>query len=162
MLVFTVVLPVVTGHLLRRLSGGLSDRTTDRAGIMANLAILGIIAIAVGLRRSELSQVAWSLLGILAIINVGGYLAGYAGGLGFGLPEPMRRALTLEVGMQNAGAGTALAISLFGEDSTALIPCILYTFGCMLTGTTLATLWRHFAPSKDAADLPETVAGEVT
>ena len=57
----------------------------------------------------------------------------------------MRRALTLEVGMQNAGAGIVLARQLFGNDSPAVIPCVLYTFGCMLTGTLLATVW-HWRP----------------
>lgn len=150
MLVFTIVLPVIAGHILHRLRGGISSRMTHLAGVAANLAILGIIAIAVGLRRAELEQVAWSVLGLLAIINLGGYLAGYAGGATAGLPEPMRRALTLEVGMQNAGAGTALAIALFGPQSAAIIPCILYTFGCMLTGTILATIWSRIAPATEA------------
>jgi BASS family bile acid:Na+ symporter len=66
----------------------------------------------------------------------------------------MRRALTLEVGMQNAGAGTALAIHLFGESSPATIPCVLYTFGCMLTGTVLATIWRNFVPDEEASEQP--------
>lgn len=160
MLVWTVVLPVIVGHLLRRFSGGLSERTLALSGTIANLAILGIIAIAVGLRRGELQQVAWSLLGILALINVGGYLAGYTGGRAAGLPEPMRRALTLEVGMQNAGAGTALAISLFGAESIAIIPCILYTFGCMLTGTVLATVWGFIKPQHGSDELPDAAAAE--
>ncbi len=152
MLVFTIVLPVVCGHLLRRYARGIVERTAAVFHIVANLAILGIIATAVGLRRTELQEVAWSLLGILAIINLGGYLAGYFGGATVSLPEPMRRALTLEVGMQNAGAGTALAIHLFGEGSAATIPCILYTFGCMLTGTMLANLWHHVTPVGEQND----------
>lgn len=162
MLVLTVVLPVVAGHGLRRLSGGFSEQETAWSGVIANLAILSIIAIAVGLRRSELQQIAWSLLGILFMINLGGYVAGYVGGIAVRLPEPMRRALTLEVGMQNAGAGTALAIALFGPESVAIIPCILYTFGCMLTGTTLATIWRQFAPQQSIDELPDTDSGTAT
>lgn len=147
MLLLTVVLPVVSGHLLRRFTGGF-ERATGMLQTVANLAILGIIAIAIALKRNELQEITWSLLGILAAINIGGYLAGYFGGVATKIPEPMRRALTLEVGMQNAGAGTALAIHLFGESSPATIPCVLYTFGCMLTGTILATIWRNFVPGE--------------
>ena len=153
MLVLTIVLPVISGHMLCRIAGGTSKRLAGISAIMANLAILGIIAIAVGLQRGKLESVAWSLLGLLVIINAGGYFAGYFGGLAVRLPERMRRALTLEVGMQNAGAGTALAIHLFGPDSSAIIPCIIYTFGCMLTGTILATIWHNFPPASDR--LPE-------
>ncbi|MCH2201162.1 MAG: bile acid:sodium symporter family protein [Fuerstiella sp.] len=149
MLVLTIVLPVIYGHLLCRCLGGFSTAVLTASGIGANLAILAIIAIAVGLKRNALQEAAWTVVGILAIINAGGYLAGYFGGLSVRLPEPMRRALTLEVGMQNAGAGTALALHLFGEGSPAVVPCILYTFGCMLTGTILASVWHQAGPARN-------------
>ena len=79
------------------------------APTVANLSILAIIAIAVALNRDGVTQASGALLLALAVVNAGGYLAGYFGGAAFRLPEPMRRALTLEVGMQNAGAGIALA-----------------------------------------------------
>jgi BASS family bile acid:Na+ symporter len=50
----------------------------------------------------------------------------------------MGRALILEIGMQNAGLGTALAADLFRSQPRVMIPTALYTFGCMLTGTLLA------------------------
>jgi len=55
------------------------------------------------------------------------------------LNEPMRRALTLEIGMQNAGLGTVMALDILPE--AASIPTAAYTFGCMLTGTMLARVW---------------------
>jgi bile acid:Na+ symporter, BASS family len=57
------------------------------------------------------------------------------------LPSAMRRALTLEVGMQNAGLGTMLVLRLFADTPAAAIPTAAYTFGCMLTGTVLAQVW---------------------
>ena len=77
----------------------------------------------------------------LLIVNVGGYLAGYRAGWAMRLPEPMRRALTLEIGMQNAGLGTVMALSLFPNQPAAAILPATYTFGCMLTGTILARIW---------------------
>ncbi|MCP4787092.1 MAG: bile acid:sodium symporter family protein [Fuerstiella sp.] len=142
LLVLQVVLPVVIGHLLNRFHEGFRRLADVAASTVANLSILAIIAIAVALNRSGVTQASGALLLALAVVNAGGYLAGYFGGATFRLPEPMRRALTLEVGMQNAGAGIALAKQLFGSESTAVIPCILYTFGCMLTGTILATIWQ--------------------
>ena len=46
-------------------------------------------------------------------LNLLGYCAGYFGGKAIGLDSGMRRALTIEVGMQNAGLGTALAMKFF-------------------------------------------------
>ncbi|MEZ6123960.1 MAG: bile acid:sodium symporter family protein [Planctomycetaceae bacterium] len=143
LMLLQIVTPVVTGHLLSRRFTAFRRLSQDWASVVANLSILAIISIAVALNRSGVSQASGWLIAVLAIINAGGYLCGYFGGSMFGLDEPMRRALTLEVGMQNAGAGIALAKALFGADSPALIPCILYTFGCMLTGTVLATVWNR-------------------
>jgi BASS family bile acid:Na+ symporter len=79
-------------------------------------------------------------------VNIGGYLAGYSGGAALRLPEPMRRALTLEVGMQNAGLGAALAVALFPDQPEIAVAPAIYTFGCMLTGTALATAWSIRRP----------------
>lgn len=43
----------------------------------------------------------------------GGCRAGYLSAVLLRLPEPMRRALTLEIGMQNAGLGATLTSQLF-------------------------------------------------
>ncbi len=149
LLVTQIVLPVIAGHLLSRYWGGFRRIAGKVAPIAANLAILGVIAIAVALKRDEVRSASMVVVLPLLGINLLGYLSGYAGGRLLGYNEPMRRALTLEVGMQNAGAGTTIAIQLFGNDSAAIIPCVVYTFGCMLTGTILASVWNHFPPRQD-------------
>ncbi len=107
----------------------------------------------VAANRDRLMEVGGLLVAVLLMINLVGYAAGYAVGTWAGIPEGYRRALTLEVGMQNAGLGTALAASLYGADTIATIPTAAYTFGCMLTGTILAVLWhrRGRRPSVTAA-----------
>jgi BASS family bile acid:Na+ symporter len=147
-LLWTVVIPVVVGHLLS-LRFPNWEPTARRIGpLVANLTILWIIAVVVGLNRGRL--VAWSsdvplaaLLAALVGVNAGGYLAGYAGGAVMKLPEAMRRALTLEVGMQNAGLGAVLAGQLFAAREAIAIAPAMYTFGCMLTGTILSTVWSR-------------------
>ena len=141
MLVLTVVLPVLAGHLLSRQFPGLEQRSRRFGATVANLAILWIIAVVVGLNRERLAEFRVDLLAALLGINLLGYTAGYFGGWGLRLPEPMRRALTLEVGMQNAGLGATLATQLFPNETATAIAPAMYTFGCMLTGTMLARLW---------------------
>lgn len=151
LLLLQIVLPVVAGHALARWSERFRRLAEWSGPAIANLAILLIIAVAVSLKRSEVRGASLTVILPLLVINLLGYAAGYFGGRWFRYPEPMRRALTLEVGMQNAGAGTALAIQLFGEESAAIIPCVVYTFGCMLTGTLLASFWHHRPLAADPA-----------
>ena len=54
LLLLRVVLPVIGGHLVRRLFS-LSQRQLEAAGVIANLAILAVIAIAVAGKRADQS-----------------------------------------------------------------------------------------------------------
>ena len=138
-----VVLPVVLGHVLSRWSATWNALAHRLGAIIANLTILWIIAVVVALNRDKLSRLDAVLLAALLTLNLGGYLAGFLGGFLLRLTDPMRRALTLEIGMQNAGLGTLLALGLFKDDPATALPAAMYTFGCMFTGTVLARLWAE-------------------
>jgi BASS family bile acid:Na+ symporter len=140
-LLLTVVLPVLAGYLVSQRMPRWESRINRLGTLVANATIVWIIATVVGSTRDKLSVLDLTLLAALVLVNVLGYLAGYLGGAMAGLSEPMRRALTIEVGMQNAGLGAVLAKQLFGEQSAATIAPAMYTFGCMLTGTLLARAW---------------------
>ena len=141
LLLLMVVLPVIAGHLSVIFMPKLESSARRAGPMVANLVILWIIAVIVGLNRGLLATRDVNLMSALLAINVMGYGAGYLSGWAFRFQEPLRRALTLEVGMQNAGLGATLATQLFPErDGTAIAPA-LYTFGCMLTGSVLAQYW---------------------
>jgi BASS family bile acid:Na+ symporter len=140
-LLLTVVIPVIAGYLTKRRVSAVRRSAESIAPQVATVALLWIIASVVAGNRDRLSQVAISLIVGLLVMNLLGYIGGYAVGRVARMPRAMRRALTLEVGMQNAGLGTALAASLLGGDSLAQIPTAAYTFGCMLTGTFVAAVW---------------------
>lgn len=143
LLVVQVVGPVVAGHLAAR-HVSLLQQWMDRSGAdLANLSILWIIAVVVNANHTRLLQAGPPIIGALLIVNVLGYTAGYSGGRLIGLPEGMRRALTLEVGMQNAGLGASMAQQLFADRNLIALPPALYTFGCMLTGSLLALYWSR-------------------
>ena len=140
-LMLTVVGPVLLGFTLCRFSRHLTLWMKRWGSTLANLVILWLIAVIVGLNRGNLGKATLLSIGALLLINVLGYLAGYLGGLVLRMPEDKRRALTLEIGMQNAGLGAALSREFFkSQPAIALLPA-LYTFGCMLTGTLLARVW---------------------
>lgn len=164
-LTWTVVLPVVAGHLVGRRFAQHRAAFRTVAGTIANFTILWIIAVVVAVNRNRLSQLTLLLPCVLLLLNVIGYAAGYLAGHVLRIDRPMRRALTLEIGMQNAGLGSTLALSLFAASAgqeVALAPA-LYTFGCMLTGTALAATWgladdlvarRAAAPAPEAQPVP--------
>lgn len=140
-LAYQVVLPVLGGFVVCQLVSVVRPWLQAISGPVANLAILWIIAVVVGLSRERLMAATTAVLAALLLLNIAGYTAGWSSGRLMKLPEGMRRALTLEVGMQNAGVGTVLATQLFPSQELVVIPPAVYTFGCMLTGTILAAYW---------------------
>ncbi|RMG33989.1 MAG: bile acid:sodium symporter family protein [Planctomycetota bacterium] len=124
----------------------------SHGSMVANLAILWIIASVVADNRRNLILSAPLLWGTLLGINLLGYAAGWSAATALRLDERERRALTLEVGMQNAGLGTVLAQQLFPGHAAIALPAALYTFGCMATGTLLAQWWS-VAVSTRAGDV---------
>lgn len=148
LLALLVALPTIVGYVGARRYATVR-RLANRFGpLLASVALLWIIASVVAANRVRLLDVGVMLVATLLTINLVGYAAGYGVGRWAGLPTRYRRALTLEVGMQNAGLGTALAVSLYGVNTVATIPTAAYTFGCMLTGTVLAVFWNRSTPAR--------------
>lgn len=158
-LLLTVVLPVLIGHSLCRLSKPFAHIAEPAAGVIANVAILWIVAVVVGLNRERLGQATLGILAPLLLLNIAGYSAGWLGGRLLAIEARMRTALMLEVGMQNAGLGATLAVGLFPDRPEAAVPPALYTFGCMVTGVIVALGMRSIherhslhPPNVDAVD----------
>lgn len=151
-----VVAPVVAGFCLAQSFARIRVFQSFAEGV-ANLSILWIIATVVGINRGRLEAVTLQVFIALLLLNMLGYAAGWWGGVVLKLPDSMRRALTLEVGMQNAGLGAALATTLFPDLPSAALPPALYAFGCMLTGTMLAQ-WMGRRASDDSVAATTTSA----
>lgn len=74
------------------------------------------------------------------ILNIYGMSAGYGVGSLFRMANKRRRTLAIEIGMQNAGLGTVLAMKYFGEEAT--IPAAIFVFICIITASIMAELWQ--------------------
>lgn len=147
-LLLTVVCPVIIGFTLSRIFDWWRKGAEMVGEIIANIAIILIIASVVAAKAELIEKTPAIILGALLLVNILGYICGWFGGLAIGASNKMRRALTLEIGMQNAGLGTMLATTYFKDFPQAAIVCAMYTFGCMFTGIILAQIFSRM-PAKD-------------
>ena len=141
-LLLTVVVPVVAGFTLSRLFKWWQKCSEMFAEIIANIVIIWIITSVVASNSGKIAELTAVPLCAIVILNVMGYLAGFFGGTALRITPAMRRALTIEVGMQNAGLGTTLATLYFEDLPDAALMCAVYTFECMATGVILAQFFR--------------------
>jgi BASS family bile acid:Na+ symporter len=142
-LIWQVVLPVVIGFGLSRLSSTYASAMGAWGPVLANAAILWIVGLVVAENRAFLVQSPPAVFLALVLLNLLGYAGGYGVGIAAQLDPAKLRALSLEVGMQNAGLGASLASQLFPEQSSIAVPPAIYTFGCVFSGTILAWFWSQ-------------------
>jgi len=122
----------------------------DRAlPIVSMASICFIIAIITARSADDLRRVGAALLAAAMLHNLLGYCLGYWGARAFRLNIIDARTVAVEVGMQNGGMATGLAMNTLQSAKAALAPAI---FGPWMnvTGSVLASWWRR-RPTKAAA-----------
>jgi BASS family bile acid:Na+ symporter len=77
------------------------------------------------------------------LLNAFALMTGYYTARAFRLPEPDRRAVSLEVGIQNSGFGLALVFNFFGGLGGMAIVAAWWGIWHILAGLTVSTVWRR-------------------
>lgn len=77
--------------------------------------------------------------------NTIGYLLGFLAGSAFHFSTAKKRTLSIEVGMQNAGLGTNLAMTFFvATNPMAVVPCAISCAWHSISGTILANIFSAY------------------
>jgi BASS family bile acid:Na+ symporter len=137
-----IVLPVAAGLVVNRLLHGRAAWIKASLPYVSMAGIAIIIAIITSLSRDKLLEVGPALILAVALHNGAGYLLGYGGARLLGLDERDARTVSIEVGLQNGGMASGLAISALKSAEAALAPAI---FGPWMnaSGSVLASFWRR-------------------
>ena len=150
-------LPIIGALLLRHF---LKEDKQLMGKILSLLSMVGIaviITIITATGRDSLLKVGALLIVTSLLHNVAGYSLGYSVSWLFGMPEKDRRTVAFEVGMQNGGLASGLALQMGKIATVGLAPAI---FGPLMnvTGSALASWWRTKLPKEEREEV-ELVAG---
>jgi bile acid:Na+ symporter, BASS family len=135
-----VLLPVLAGVVINTYFGHHLERVKPVLPVLSVLSIVIVIAIVTALNADNLMQLSWAVVIAVVLHNLLGLAAGYFIARWIGYDIQIARTLAIEVGMQNSGLGTALAIKYFG--AAAALPGALFSVWHNLTGALLAQHWR--------------------
>jgi len=153
-LVLTVVMPLGIGLAARHFFSRATARLQRVFPAVSVTFIIFICSVVIAVNRDYLILLTGSVLAGVAILNLYGMAAGYGVGTLFRMSRPRRRTLCIEIGMQNAGLGTVLALKHFSERTA--IPAALFVFVCIVTGSVLVERWRRSgetAPATQGAEV---------
>ncbi len=139
-----VVLPLFLGLIARHFWARKIEPIIKIFPAISTLFIVFICALVVALNRNYLLQMtAWIFIAAL-MLNILGLAAGFGLARLFNFDLLKKRALAIEIGMQNAGLGSVLALKHFNE--RVALPAAIFVFICIFTAAILVQIW-----SKDSA-----------
>ncbi len=142
-----LILPIIGAKVLRHFLKGEKQIMDKILSLLSMVGIAVIITIITASGRDSLLKVGALLMLTSLLHNVSGYSLGYGISWLFGMPERDRRTIALEVGMQNGGLASGLALQMGKIATVGLAPAI---FGPLMnvTGSALASWWRS-KPTKE-------------
>ena len=140
-IIMTVVMPLVAGMGLRMVLGPQLAFAKELAPAVASVAIVIICSYAVAANQARLASVGVEIFVLVVVVNALGYLLGWLAGRLFGFDRRHKLTLAIEIGMQNAGLGVALALKHFSPETA--LPGALFAVWCIITSAGAAAYYRR-------------------
>ena len=138
-IVQVIILPITLGLVIRKLFPGTVEKSLNVIPLISVLAIIIIVSAVVSANVENIASSGAIIFTAVILHNLFGLGLGYGTGVLMKLDEGTRRAISIEVGMQNSGLGVALATAHFGP--LAALPSVIAAVWHNISGPILATVW---------------------
>ena len=136
-----VVLPVLLGMGIRYILKDNVKKIEPALPYLAVLSISFIIAVIFALNKERLKDVSLLVLGVVLAHNLLGFLLGFLFGKFAGLDNRLAKTLSIEVGMQNSGLSTVLALKFFSQLSA--LPSAVFSLSQNILGVLISFVFRR-------------------
>lgn len=144
-----VLLPIILGMLLNRFFEKITTKVTDALPIVSVIAICLIVASVVSHNSEKIMTTGAVVLAVVILHNILGYILGFLIGVIFKMDIKRKKAISIEVGMQNSGLASTLAQSAFPDLSMATVPGAIFSVWHNISGAILASIFRRIGNKQD-------------
>lgn len=135
-IVKVVLMPLALGAVLQRLLPGVVKAAVPALPLISVIGIVLIVSAVVGASKGAIVQSGLMIFAVVVLHNGLGYLLGYFAARASGMSLAKRKAIAIEVGMQNSGLGAALATAYFSP--LAAVPSAIFSVWHNISGALLA------------------------
>jgi len=146
-IVKVVLVPLALGAAFQKLLPGVVKATVHALPIVSVIGIVLIVSAVVGTSKASIVKPGLMVFVVVILHNGLGFLLGFFAAKATGLSLAQRKAIAIEVGMQNSGLGAALATTYFSP--IAAVPSAIFSVWHNISGALLAN-W--FARRQQEAD----------
>ncbi len=146
-IVKVVLVPLALGFAVQKIIPTVVKAAIPVLPLVSVIGIVLIVSAVVGASKGAIVQSGLMIFAVVVLHNGLGYLLGFFAAKAFGLSLAKRKAIAIEVGMQNSGLGAALATAYFSP--LAAVPSAIFSVWHNISGALLA---NFFASRVDATD----------
>lgn len=142
-ILWVVIVPIVVGLIVKGLWPKFTEQATAYLPAVSSLTIALIVAIIIGANASKLMTGGLVIIIVVMLHNLCGLSFGYLIGRLLGLAETKKRAISIEVGMQNSGLASSLATLHFAAYPMATVPGAIFSVWHNISGALIARLYSR-------------------
>ena len=140
-IVYVVIAPIVVGLLCQHFLPRLTKGVVPYLPACSSVTIAVVVGIIVSHNADRLLVGGLLVVVVVMLHNVCGLAIGYLLGRLLALPDAKRRAISIEVGMQNSGLASSLATLHFAAYPLATIPGAIFSVWHNISGALVARLY---------------------
>ena len=140
-IVYVVIAPIVCGLLCQRFLPKLTKLLTPYLPAFSSIVIAMVVGIVVSHNAARLLTAGLLIVAVVMIHNLLGLAIGFTVGRLLHLQRPKCVALSIEVGMQNSGLASSLAVLHFAAYPLATIPGAVFSVWHNISGALVAKLY---------------------
>ena len=148
-IVYVVIGPIAAGFLIQRYMPRFTRWAVAYLPAFSSLMIALLVAIIVGHNAGQLLKGGMVVVLVVILHNIGGFTLGYVLGRLLGLSDDKRKAISIEVGMQNSGLASSLATIHFAAYPMAVVPGAIFSVWHNVCGAFVAKLFASRWYSKN-------------
>ena len=138
-----VLVPIGLGLLINRFFGKYTEKIKDLLPTVSVTAICLIVAAVVSHNSEKILSTGLVIFAVVILHNLLGYLCGYLIAVLFKMDLPRKKAVAIEIGMQNSGLATSLAGSAFPDMAMATVPGAIFSVWHNISGAVLAGILKN-------------------
>lgn len=138
-----VIIPIGLGFLINKRFGKYTARTVTVLPMVSVIAITMIVASVVSHNSERIMTTGPVVFAVVILHNLLGYVCGYLVARLLKLPLKKKKALAIEIGMQNSGLATSLAGTAFPNLLMATVPGAVFSVWHNISGAVLAGIFRR-------------------
>ncbi len=142
-ILYVVILPIIAGLFCQKYLGNFTKKAVEFLPAFSTLMIMMVVGIVVSHNADKLLTGGLIVILVVFLHNIGGLGVGYLLGRILGLPHKKRVALSIEVGMQNSGLASSLAVMHFAYAPMATIPGAVFSVWHNISGALVAKLYAR-------------------